>query len=76
MTKNLGFIPFSKIVSFLPLPNTWYFPHRVPRILIIKKKKKLKQQYVTNKSRPERVYNCTKKRGFSPCLLGVNGHLL
>lgn len=74
MTKNLGFIPFSKIVSFPPLPNTWYFPHRVPRILIVKKKK-LKQQYVTNKSRPERVYNCTKKRA-PPHLLGFNGHML
>lgn len=36
--KNLVFIPFSKIFSFPPLPNAWYFPHRVPRILIMKKK--------------------------------------
>lgn len=43
-------------------------------------KKKLKQQYVTNKSRPEEVYNCTKKERlfffFFLNLLVFNGHML
>lgn len=37
--NNLELIPLSKIMSFPPLTNAWYFPHRVPKILIIIGKK-------------------------------------
>lgn len=37
--NNLELIPLSKILSFSPLTNVWYFPHRVPKILIIIGKK-------------------------------------
>lgn len=37
--NNLELIPLSKILSFLSLTNAWYFPHRVPKILIMIEKK-------------------------------------
>lgn len=37
--NNLEFIPLSKILSFPPLTNAWYFPHRVPKILTVIGKK-------------------------------------
>lgn len=58
--KNVGLIPFPKILSFPSFINAWHFPHRVPRILIMKNNSSNMSQIQTWKG----LYCTEIERGF------------